>query len=74
MNNKTETIYIYLLNEGTDCWRPVTAIQIKDNIYKITGIRNDDEEWEFITGDIVECAFKCFSDNTKALVAIRKVI
>ena len=52
------TIYIRLLNEGTEVYRPVPSLQQGDNIYKVFG--NDiydpnDETWEFLPGSVVIC-------------------
>ena len=46
-------IYIQLLNEGSVAYRPVPAIQIENNIYKVQGFEiydSEDEEWEFLPG------------------------
>jgi hypothetical protein len=67
-------IFIYLLNEGTDVWRPVEAEHIKDDRYKIKSENEDpeDETWEFSKGDIVHCEEKTFSNGGTKLVAIKK--
>ena len=68
-------IYVYLLNEGSDAWRPVKAKKIGLNRYEIIGIDNydpSDEEWQFLPGDIVQCAEKKFADSKSGLVAVRK--
>jgi hypothetical protein len=68
------TIYVYLLNEGTDCWRPVEAAQIDDDLFSIdTEEANDDESWQFHTGEIVRCRPKTFADGTVHLVAYERV-
>lgn len=67
-----EQIYIYLLNEGTDVWRPVDAELIEENIYKILSKNTDSsEEWQFSTNDIVECEDKIFQNGDKGLIAVR---
>jgi hypothetical protein len=58
MDSNIEVVYVKLLAEGTDVYRPAEAIKIKDGIYKINIPANydqDDEEWEFIPGSLVEC-------------------
>jgi hypothetical protein len=72
------TIYVYLLNEGTDCWRPVSAENVSGDIYRITGAPPDDTEtWEFKTGELVRCKYKRLSGNfavvTDCLVAYERV-
>ena len=59
----TEEIYIYLLNEGTDVWRPVDAISLGEGIYQIPKDTQvpEDEEWEFLPGATVHCAVKKIS-------------
>jgi len=73
---KTETIYIYLLDEGTDVWRPVEAENLGNNRYRIISSNNDpeDEKWEFQTGDIVSCERKILGDSASSvdLVAVSK--
>ena len=52
----TEKIYIQLLGEGTIVYRPVPALKMEHNIYKIEGYDihdPEDEEWEFIPGTVV---------------------
>jgi len=75
-NSDIIEIHIKLLDEGTDCWRPVRAQRLGENKYKIIGIDNydsDNEKWEFLPGDIVCCAEKEFSDGKKGMVAIEKL-
>ena len=69
-NESNVTIYIPLLNEGTDCWRPVEAEQIGTNSYRILQIKPDDEEWPIGAGDIVTCKLRRFSDGSEGLTVI----
>ena len=51
-----ENIYVQLLGEGTVVYRPVPAMKIKENLYKIQGKEiydPDDEEWEFLPESVV---------------------
>lgn len=66
-------IYVYLLNEGTDVWRPVQAEKLSDCLFRIVSKNPDpgDEKWQFSTGDIVKCEERQLS-RTKCLVAIEK--
>ena len=75
---KEETIYIYLLNEGTDVWRPVKGIQLRDKVYRIISenMYPEDEEWQFTTGDVVRCKLMALSktdDYHDELVAIERI-
>jgi hypothetical protein len=66
-------IYVKLLNEGVDVWRPVEADE-HNNLYRITSkTMNDDENWEFKTGEKVKVKKYKFSDGTRGLVAIELI-
>ena len=70
----TKTIYVYLKNEGIDCWRPVEAIQ-QGELFRIISERDKtDEEWEFDTDSLVKCQLKTFQDGKQGLAAIERVI
>ncbi|MEK6700550.1 MAG: hypothetical protein AABZ10_16080 [Nitrospirota bacterium] len=70
-----ETIFIALLDEAVDVWRPVEAIRIEKSKYKITSVNSDpdDEHWQFVTGDIVLCEEKQFQGGSRGLIAVKKV-
>jgi hypothetical protein len=74
MNPSPVTIYVYLLDEGTDVWRPVEAVHLGDNRYRITLVNVDrsDEHWQFSKGDIVRCSRRVLSGGP-ALVAHERV-
>jgi hypothetical protein len=63
------TIYMPLLNEGTDVWRPVEAEVFPDGRYKVLGSVPDDEEWAFAPGSVVRGVTKVLSDGHQAIVA-----
>jgi len=76
----TKTIYVRLLDEDIDVYRPVKALKLKDNLYRI--LDNDKvaysdclEEWEFKQGDVVKGINKYLSEGNKSkeptLVAIK---
>ncbi|PYJ49254.1 MAG: hypothetical protein DME85_00405 [Verrucomicrobia bacterium] len=68
------TIYIALLDEGTDVWRPVSAERVRDEIYRVTGTPPDDTEtWQFTTGDTVRCREQSFASGERRLVAYERV-
>jgi hypothetical protein len=67
-----ETIYVALLDEGTDCWRPVQAERISDSEFVLHGSVSEDERWEFQPGDHVRCVSRTFSNGQRALVAVEK--
>ncbi len=69
----TEKIYIQLLGEGTIVYRPVPALKIEDNVYKIEGYNiydPDDEEWEFLPGTFVIVEERTLEEDI-VLVAVK---
>jgi len=62
-----------LLNEGTDCWRPVNAKVHSDGVFEILGIMPAGEEWQFAPGNRVRCRPKLFADGSTAPVAFELV-
>jgi hypothetical protein len=60
------TIYVRVLNKGTDVWRSVEAVHLRGNQYLIASVnRNpEDEVWQFRTWEAVHCAEHSFSDGT----------
>ena len=67
-------IYVRLLNEGSEAYRPVPAIHVKGSIFQILGAEiydTEDEQWEFEPGTNVFVEEQIKSE-TKILVAIRK--
>ncbi|HEU0368111.1 MAG TPA: hypothetical protein VFR42_02805 [Candidatus Acidoferrum sp.] len=69
---KGTTIYIELLEEGTPCWRPVTAEHLDGDLYRIIGETPDDEVWPFVQGDVVKCRIRTFQSELPQLVAYEK--
>lgn len=78
-DNDIEEIFVYLLNEGTDVWRPVKARKISQYVYQIIGIDDEhsDEQWEFTEGSLVDCVEKTlsgrFGEVEKCMVAVRRL-
>jgi hypothetical protein len=55
-----ETIYVALLDEGVEVWRPVLAVRRAEGLFEIIS-RNDSpetESWEFPSGSLVRCITK----------------
>jgi hypothetical protein len=60
MDSTTEliTVYVRLLNEGTDVSRPTKAVGIGRELYKLLATPDyspEDETWEFPPGTVVRC-------------------
>lgn len=62
-------IYLPLLNEGTEVWRPVEAEPVGENLYRIVQPQPDDEEWPVVSGDIVKCETRNFASGEVWLTA-----
>jgi hypothetical protein len=65
------TIYMPLLNEGVDVWRPVEAMKITDLGYMVTENARIGEEWAFQPGHILQCEERQLSEG-RHLVAVSK--
>ncbi|MHB8419237.1 MAG: hypothetical protein ACYDCL_14265 [Myxococcales bacterium] len=67
------TIYVGLLDEGVDVWRPVLAESVQGSKYRIIEQAYDRkmEKWEFEPGDEVICDLVKW-ENKPVLVAKRK--
>ena len=66
------TVYVALLDEATDEWRPVEAEHVQGDEYVLYGPIPDDEAWEFQPGDVVHCRERTSSTGTAALGAFSK--
>ena len=68
-------IYIRLLDEGTNVWRPVAATALADGTYILdTTSVPDSEQWEFQPGSRVMVEKKRFEGKSGTyLVAVRLV-
>ncbi len=67
------TIYVSLLDEGIDVWRPVLAEHVRENVYRIADQPHPaDEVWEFLPGTLVLCK-QIQLDEGSVLAAIRAV-
>lgn len=65
-------VYVKLLNEGTEVYRPVSATLIEDNVYKLGGEEiydKEDETWEFSPETLVIVEEKEL-EGKKNLVAV----
>ena len=66
------TIFVALLNEGVDAWRPVLPRPLDGGLYRIVGVDADttDETWRSPAGVIVKCEHKQFADGTTGMTAV----
>jgi hypothetical protein len=66
MSNKT-TVYVALLDENVQAWRPVQAEHVGGDLYRLTGERPDDEVWSFTPGDVVRCQIRTLAGDSARL-------
>jgi hypothetical protein len=75
--NNTTTVYVALLDEGVDVWRPVQAEHVGGDLYRLMGEQPDDEAWSFAIGDLVKCKERTLSgdggQSKPVLVAYEKL-
>jgi hypothetical protein len=66
-------IYVALLDEGVDVWRPVQAERLSGTTYRIVSqpYDRDIESWQFEPGDVVLCEMVESSDG-RILAATKK--
>jgi hypothetical protein len=57
------TIYMPLVKEETDVWRPVEATPLPNDLYRVEGPMRDDEAWAFPPGAVVRCEPKRFHEG-----------
>ena len=69
-------IYVELLDEGVQVSRPVTAEVLDGGRYRILSenVSPDDEEWAFVTGDVVHCERHRLDDGSIGYVATRRAV
>jgi hypothetical protein len=69
-----ETIYMPLLNEGTQVWVPVVGERLEGGNFRIMGLVPDDQDWAFQPGELVVVQRRVFSDGSEGLAATRRLI
>lgn len=72
--NDLVIIYVFLLDEGVDVWRPISAVHLQDDVYRIVAQPYDqtDEKWQFEPGDTVICRPMKSEDGEDMLVAYQR--
>ena len=66
-------VYVRLLDEGTDVWRPVGATLLPDGTFRLQEPDDYDsnaERWEFPPSTKVRCVTRKFTDGGEGLVAV----
>jgi hypothetical protein len=65
-----KTIYMPLMGEGVDCWCPVRAMQIAEDVFEIAEEPPEDVSWRFAPLSRVRCRNKVFADGKTGLAII----
>ena len=63
-----DMIYIALLDENVDVWRPVPCEQLPDGTYQLPDDQPETEAWEFPPGSRVRAEWRELADG-RVLVA-----
>ena len=71
--SKAQQVYVALLNEAVECWRPVEAQHVEADEYVLSGSVPAGELWEFQPGATVRCREKIFQDGGTGLIAFARV-
>src|SRR5205823_10364611 len=58
-----KTIYMPLVGEGTECWRPVQASQVGKDIFEVVEKIPENESWAFAPYSRVRYRDKVFADG-----------
>lgn len=70
----TVQVYVRLLKERVEVWRPVEAAEETPGIYRLYGPEvGHSERWCFGLNDLVRCTSTTFSDGQVGLVAMECV-
>jgi hypothetical protein len=63
------TVFVRLLNEGTDVWRPANAAHIKNMVYRLSASQTvEGETWQFAPGSLVRVERRMLSDGETLIV------
>jgi len=62
-------VYVQLVGEAVDCWRPVQHRDMGEGIVEILGIVPAGEEWQFVPGSKVRCRKRRFAYGKEGLMA-----
>jgi hypothetical protein len=67
-------IYMPLVGEGTDCWRPVRALRIAEDIFEVIEHIPSDESWEFSPFARLRCRNRVFTGGEAGLEAFEYAV
>jgi hypothetical protein len=67
-------VHVRLLGEGVPVSRPVPAVRLSDNRYRLeatVGYSPEDETWEFVPGTVVRCELTSMNGDS-VLLAVQR--
>jgi hypothetical protein len=67
-------IYMPLRGEGTDCWRPVRALPVAQDLFEVVDQIPSGESWAFAPGCRLRCRKHVFSSGERGLIAFEYAI
>ncbi len=73
--DRRHTIFVLVVNEPSMMWKPVEALAMSDDTYKIISANPDPQgqKWQFVTGNIVRCKQHTFMDGSQGMVAVERI-
>jgi hypothetical protein len=67
-------IYMPLVEDGTDCWRPVRAMRIAEEIFEVIEQIPPNESWKFAPFSRVRCRNRIFTNGEAGLEAFEYAV
>lgn len=61
-------LYMPILNEHGDAWRPVEVTPLEGAVYRVEGPMPADEQWAFPPGTLVAVSWKVSADGEQRLI------
>jgi hypothetical protein len=67
------TVLVPLVGEGTEVWRPASAVRVRPGVFRLGGPVPEGEAWAFAPGELVRCEVRMFADGEQSLAAFERV-
>jgi hypothetical protein len=68
----TCTVFVPLVGEGIEVWRPANAVRVGPELFRLMGPVPEGETWEFNPGEVVQCAMRVFFGGKQRLTAFQR--
>jgi hypothetical protein len=69
---RRSVVYVALLDEGADVWRPADAEMLGPALFHLAGEVPQGEVWQFQPGEVVYCQKRTFADGAQVWVAVQR--